>query len=73
MYGRKDDIVGIFGYILFYDSEDFGTTGCDLLDISTVWLARTGSDKRAKTGVPSSIKAMVPCLSSPAAKPSHWI
>ena len=34
---------------------------------------RTGSDKRAKTGVPSSIKAMVPCLSSPAAKPSHWM
>ncbi|CIW33467.1 Uncharacterised protein [Streptococcus pneumoniae] len=40
MYGRKDDIVGIFGYILFCDSEDFGTTGCDLLDISTSMIGK---------------------------------
>ena len=33
-----------------------------------VWLATTGSLNKAITGVPSSIKAIVPCFNSPAAK-----
>ena len=39
-----------------------------------VWAATLGLfEISAITGVLSSIKAIVPCLSSPAAKPSHWI
>ncbi len=54
--------------------QDDRSTACnDLTDIETVFSNSAGWVARATTRVPSSIKEIVPCFSSPAAYASEWI
>ena len=50
MYGRKNDIVCIFGNIFFCDCEDLSATRCHFLDISTSvvgknWVRQEGQNR----------------------------
>ena len=72
MDGRKDDIVCL---LATFSSAIVRTLAprADLLDISTSMVGKTGSDKRARQAFLLQSRQWFPCLSSPAAKPSHWM
>lgn len=74
--GQADNMLAdrfVTGEVIRCYQDDRGAACNDLTDIGDRLFKQCGWVARATTRVPSSIKEIVPCFSSPAAYASEWI